>query len=173
MQNSLCRRATVRAFGGLYYSKTANYLRFRCECGGGIFSSLSSSCCWGPAYVILGAGKRGHYEGGLFTGGISRISKISKFSRTSRKWSDSPLFSTVWGFSKISRISKFSRISRNLDFSEKTPFPKDPFFRTRDTCLMLQNVCFHTPYLSPAQGSCFLRQSEQDRLLAFPAGVVL
>ena len=31
---------------------------------------------------------------------------------------------------RISRISKFSRISR-MDFSEKTPFPKDPFFRTR------------------------------------------
>ena len=44
--------------------------------------------------VSLGAGKRGHYERGLFTGGISRISKISKFSRISRKWPDSPLLST-------------------------------------------------------------------------------
>ena len=26
-------------------------------------------------------GRRGHYERGLFTGGISRISKISRFSR--------------------------------------------------------------------------------------------
>ena len=40
------------------------------------------------------ARKRGHYERGLFTGGISRISRIS------RKWSDSPLFSTVWRFSR-------------------------------------------------------------------------
>ena len=34
----------------------------------------------------------------------------------------------VWGFS---RISELSRISRKGDFSEKTPFPKDPFFRTQ------------------------------------------
>ena len=36
--------------------------------------------------------KRGHYERGLFTGGLSRISEVSKFSRISRKWSDSSLF---------------------------------------------------------------------------------
>ena len=36
--------------------------------------------------------KRGHYERGLFAGGISRISKTSQFSRISRKWSDSLLF---------------------------------------------------------------------------------
>ena len=34
---------------------------------------------------IVGTGKRGHYERGLFTGGISRISKISRFSRICRK----------------------------------------------------------------------------------------
>ena len=56
--------------------------------------------------VCVGTGKRGHFERGLFTGGTS---KISKFSRVSRKWSDSPLFSTVWRFSKISRISKLFR----------------------------------------------------------------
>ena len=38
----------------------------------------------------FGTGRRGHYERGLFAGGISRTSKFSKFSR---KWSDSPLFS--------------------------------------------------------------------------------
>ena len=48
----------------------------------------------------IGTGKRGHYERGLFAGEISRISKISKFSRISRKWSESPFFSTVRGFSK-------------------------------------------------------------------------
>ena len=53
----------------------------------------------------LGTRKRGHYESGLFTGGISRISTISRFSGISRKWLDSPLFSRVWGFSKISRVS--------------------------------------------------------------------
>ena len=50
------------------------------------------------------------------------ISKISRFSRISRKWSDSPLFSTVWGFSKISRISKFSRISRKWTFLKRPLF---------------------------------------------------
>ena len=35
--------------------------------------------------TCLGTGKRGHYERGLFTGEISRISKISRFSRISRK----------------------------------------------------------------------------------------
>ena len=84
------------------------------------------------------AGKRGQYERGLFTGGISGISKFSRFSR---KWSDSPLFSTVWGFS---RISKFSRISREWTFLkrplfQKTPFPKDPFFRTRFLARMFWN----------------------------------
>ena len=47
--------------------------------GGQFNNSLTSSS--------LGIGKRGHYERGLFAGGISRI---SKFSRISRKWPDSP-----------------------------------------------------------------------------------
>ena len=69
----------------------------------------------------------GHYERGLFTGGISKISKISKFSRISRQWSDSPLFSTLLVFSRISRISRFSRISRKWTFL-KDPFSKRPLF---------------------------------------------
>ena len=64
-----------------------------------------------------------HYERGLFTGGISRISSISK------EWSDSPLFSAVWGFSTISRISKFSRKWTFL--KKKNLFQKTPFLRTR------------------------------------------
>ena len=40
---------------------------------------------------------------------------------------------TLWGLCRMSRISKFSRISRK-HFPEKTPFPKDPFFRTRPLC---------------------------------------
>ena len=78
----------------------------------------------------FGTGKRGHYERGLFVRGISRISKISKFSRISRKWLDSPFFSTVWGFSRISRISrisKFSRISRKSTFLKRPLFQKTPF----------------------------------------------
>ena len=63
-------------------------------------------------HAIAITGRRGHYErGGSFTGGFSRITKTSKFSRISRRWSDSPLFSTVWRFSKTSRISKFPRIN--------------------------------------------------------------
>ena len=76
---------------------------------------------------LFGTGKRGHYERGLFAGRISRISKISKFSRISRKWSGSPLFSTVWRFSKISRISKFSKISRKWTFLKRPLFQKTPF----------------------------------------------
>ena len=74
--------------------------------------------------VSLGTGKRGHYERGLFTGGISRVSKISRFSRISRKWTGSHLLSTVWGFSKISKIS---RLSREWTFL-KRPFSKRPLF---------------------------------------------
>ena len=70
---------------------------------------------------LVGTGKRGHYERGLFTGGIS---KISRFSRISRKWSGSPLFSRVWGFS---RIFKFSRISRKWTFLKRPLFQKTPF----------------------------------------------
>ena len=74
--------------------------------------------------LLVGTGKRGHYERGLVTGDFSRISKISRFSR---KWLDSPLFSTLWGFSKISRISKFSRISRKRTFLKRPLFQKTPF----------------------------------------------
>ena len=66
----------------------------------------------------IGPGKRGHHERGLFTGGISRISRIS------RRWSDSPLCSRVWGFS---RISKFSRISRKWVFLKRPLLQKIPF----------------------------------------------
>ena len=79
------------------------------------------------AVPFLGTRERGHYERGLFTGGISRISTFSKFSRISRKWQDSPLFSTVWGFSKISRISIFSRFSRKWTFLKDPLFQKTPF----------------------------------------------
>ena len=40
----------------------------------------------------VGTGRRGHYERGLFNGGISRLSKISRFSRISREWLDTSLF---------------------------------------------------------------------------------
>ena len=73
-------------------------------------------------FPCFGNGKRGHYERGLFTGGSSGISKVSRFSRISRKWSDSPLLSTVWGFSKNSRISKFPRISRKWTFVKRPLF---------------------------------------------------
>ena len=90
---------------------------------------------------VFGTGKRGHYERGLFTGGISRISKVSRFSRISKKWSDSPLFSTVWGFSKIIRISKFSRkwtfLKRPL--FQKTPFSEPEVFFKKER---IHKVCF-------------------------------
>ena len=66
---------------------------------------------------------------GLFTGGISRISKTSKFSRISRKWSTSPLLATVSGFSTISR--KLTSLQRPL--FQKTPFsePSERFYQTQ------------------------------------------
>ena len=84
---------------------------------------------WGSCLMgrRVRTGKRGHYERGLFTGGISRISKISRFSRFSRKWPDCTLISTVWGFSRISRISNFSRISRKWTFLKRPLFQKTPF----------------------------------------------
>ena len=85
--------------------------------------NLSEKYCSAPP--IFGTGKRGHYQRGLLTGGLSRISNITRFSRKS--W-DSSLFSTVWGFSRISRISlKFSRISRKWTFLKRPLFQKTPF----------------------------------------------
>ena len=72
----------------------------------------------------IGTGKGGHYEKGLFTAGISRI---SRFSRISRKWSESPLFYRVWGLSRISRIPTFSRISKKKVFLKRPLFQKIPF----------------------------------------------
>ena len=69
-------------------------------------------------------GKRGHIKRGLFTGGISRISRMSKFSGISRKLSDSPFFCPDWGLSRISRISKFSRFSRKWTFLKRPLFQK-------------------------------------------------
>ena len=55
-------------------------------------------------------GKRGHYERGLFTGEVSRISKISKFSRI--LGNGQILLCFPWsGGSLESRTSKFSGIS--------------------------------------------------------------
>ena len=100
--------------------------------------------------------KRGHYERGLFTGGISRISKISGFSRISRKWSESPLFSTVWGFSRISRISrisKFSKISRKWTSLKRPLFQKTPFseLETISTSPYLGRI--RAPYEFSTEGS--------------------
>ena len=109
--------AKVKSEYGCFAAKTSGHTR-----GKPFLVSLVTS-----GKFKIGTGKRGHYERGLFIGGISRISKISIFSRISRKWSDSPFFSTVWRFSTISN----SLESLEMDFSEKTPFPKDPFFRSR------------------------------------------
>ena len=79
-------------------------------------------------------------ERGLFTGRISNISNISKCPRISRRWSDSPLFSRVWGFSRNSRISKFSRLSRRWTFL-KTPFSKRPLSK-RPLCPNPKSNCF-------------------------------
>ena len=65
---------------------------------------------------------------GVFSGRKSLESqKCLDTARIYRKWSDSPLFCTVWGFS---RISEFSRIFRHGPFS-KDAFSRRPLFRTR------------------------------------------
>ena len=75
-------------------------------------------------------------QGGVFSLEKSlEVSKISKFSRISRKWFDSPLFSTVWGslesLESLESLNSLESLENGL--SEKTPFPKDPFFRSRNT----------------------------------------
>ena len=85
----------------------------------------------------FGAGKRGHDERGLFTGGISRISKFS------RRWDFSPEENFLAPPPKIRRRhpagqtppsppprrknKKYRSGHQVMDFSEKTPFLKDPF----------------------------------------------
>ena len=69
-------------------------------------------------------------EKGVITKGVFSMEESLEslnFSRISRKWSDSPLFSTLWGFSRISRISKFSRISRIWTFLKRPLFQETPF----------------------------------------------
>ena len=87
----------------------------------GALSSIPGSLTRKP---LISGPKKGHYERGLFTGGISRISKIS---RISREWSDSPFFSRVWRLSRISKFSIFSKISRKWTFLKRPLFQKTPF----------------------------------------------
>ena len=71
-------------------------------------NGVRPSNCFGSK---IGTGKRGHYERGLFTGGISKCSRIS-------------------------RISKCSRISRKSTFLKRPLFQKTPFFSEPEkTCL--------------------------------------
>ena len=93
----------------------------------------SNTCAWGlseHAHRIIRKQKKGSLRKGLFTGGISRISRVSKFSRISRKWSDFPLFSTVWGFFRISdSISRISISKNSLIISRIWTFLKRPLFQ--------------------------------------------
>ena len=110
----------------------------------------------------IGTGKRGHYERGLFTGGISRISGISKFSREiSTKWSHSSLFSRVWGFSGI---SKFSRISRKWSFL-KDAFFKRPFSEPEERWSILHSAVFASG-MTPALESYLEDQMTLDKQMS-------
>ena len=94
-------------------------------------------CLW-KAPLHRDLKKRSLRKRGPFTGGISRISKISKFSGISRKWWDSPLFSTVWGFSRISRIS------RKIGLFWKDPFSKRPLFPNPIAAFSRYSYTWHT-----------------------------
>ena len=75
----------------------------------------------------FGTRKRVHYERGLFTRGISRISKMATFSRISRKSSASPfIFSQSEGSLKFLE-SPNSLESLEMVISEKTTFQKTHF----------------------------------------------
>ena len=62
----------------------------------------------------------------------------------SRKLSDSPEFSRVWGFSKVSRISKFSRISRKWTFLKRPLFQKN-LFPNRNLSPRLLQIATYLP----------------------------
>ena len=104
-----------------------------------LFLRISSFCLEDPR---KSSGQRGHYKGGLFTGGISRIYRIPRFS----KMSHSPLFSTVSGFSRISRVSKFSR---KWTFLKRPLVQRHPF----------QEVLHPTP-LNPTPATCHKRKQK-------------
>ena len=70
----------------------------------------------------LGNGRRGHYERGLFTGGISGISKILVNSLESLENGQILLCSPQCG--GFSRISKLSRISGKWAFLKRPLFQK-------------------------------------------------
>ena len=62
--------------GGVAVTENAN-----CPGGKGLAANERAILPLSLIEIIIGTGKRGHYERGLFAGEISRISKISKFSR--------------------------------------------------------------------------------------------
>ena len=131
---------------------------------------IPARCYCSPCQLSIpkvGNGKRGHYERGLFTRGISRISRISKFLRISRKWSESPLFSTVWGFSRMSRISKFSRISREWSFLKRPLFQKTPFSepeKHRNPRIMIRSRRFQIAKCKIASfAASFAAKATEDR----------
>ena len=77
--------------------------------------------------------KKGVITKGVFSQEESLESlKFSKFSRISRKWSDSPLFSSVWGLSRISRFS------RKWTFLNRPVFP-NPTERTSKILRVLRD----------------------------------
>ena len=81
-----------------------------------------------PQTLSLGTGGRGHYERGLFTGGISRIFIKSLDSLESLENGRIFLCFPQSGGS-LKSLNSLESLENRL--SEKTPFPKDPFFRTR------------------------------------------
>ena len=77
----------------------------------------------------IGAGKRGHYERGLFTGEISKISDHSLESLENGR--NLLSFPQSGGSLKLSKISKCSRISRQWAFLKRPIFQR-PLFSEPD-----------------------------------------
>ena len=76
--------------------------------------------------LFVGTGKRGHYEKGLFYWRNESLEYLT--SLESLENGRILLYFPEIGDSLKSLESLNSLESLEMDFSEKTPFPKDPFF---------------------------------------------
>ena len=128
----------------------------------GIWEDRCTRFCWPGKGHDLSQHRSGP-DKGVITKGVFSLEKpleslkTLEFSRVSRKWPESPLFSTVWGFSNISRISKFSRISTKWIFLKRPLFQKTPFPEPEQT-----KRSFKAWNIVGLRKSLFLENSEES-----------